>query len=59
MPNDFGTHITVRNCGKVDILSIEFDGKPTRHSTSDLDEVILILMGIIEEKKKIICPEGK
>jgi len=59
MPTDHGTHITIRKCGKIDITSIGFDKKPIRHSSSDLDEVILILVGILEEKKNVICSGGK
>ena len=56
---DYGTRITVRSCGKVDIMSTGFDRVSKRWSTSDLDEVILILTGIIEEKKKVICESGE
>lgn len=59
MIHDLGTFIKVRDCGMIDVTSMAVDAKPRRFSSSDLDEVILIVTEIVEEKKRLFCTKGK
>jgi hypothetical protein len=50
--SDSGVLVRVKKCGTVEVINLNLKEGNRKFSSSDLDEVILEITSIIEEKKK-------